>query len=413
MAVRLSRLSGSFPLSHLIYITVYMNAKLLSAFACSALLSAAALSSCQNNGDEPPMPVPTPNVSANGFTDAVKDYDGEMITRTLKVSAPDGLRTRAGDEVDGTGFLWNKLSEGKLYLDYAIFDYDKSYNLIFRQPTDIESETGEWNLSVSYPANLKNPQIIIWAAKTDRNTAYISLSTSSNSASLYSHYYAPDIRLENLRNSLGSTGDGFLYYGAMPNMEETITLKRPFAQILVLSDEPASVPGLQTAFPDGLSVEIGQTPDSEMGVGEIVIDPSIKFTSSGPSLTITSGGSLNRFNSYNWSSPIFKWDNMKTVEFNGKTMYYLGIQYMFAPYDNGVFQSSKNMRIRAMGKLTSKTILSHTPTYLDVDAPTVKANQRLILYHDSDNGGDGFFSKNPKFNVVVDDNFDETVNQTY
>lgn len=367
-----------------------MKKFLFSAIACG--LMAMPLVSCQNEGD-PSVP------GQNQSTEASFPKGSEV--RKVTVEMPEESRTRAG----GAPFpLWvfggGPEIEPWTFFNYRYAVYDDAGKLFY---TSDEGNPINGNnrieLSVPCPAEAQNPQIFIWASKMeyevgsqayviDWNAKTVTIPTEKNA----------------MYNDMAKLADAWFYKGtAKP--ENSVSLKRPFVQIDLVSNE-LDVQKVKENYAYGITCQMNMV-DAD---GNKCLPnkwnwetDKIEFTSTvgynkviNPLGNTTVGGTQKTF--------------LKAT-INKKDYEYLGVFYVFAPQTAGKW--TNNQGGKAIEGLQFNIISGNGRFPVSISAtnlPDVKANQHIVIYNTNDpgsgNNDGGILIGSGKLNGTVINSFD-------
>lgn len=194
---------------------------------------------------------------------------------------------------------------------------------------------------------------------------------------------------------------------------KSVTLKRPFAQIHILSDE-FIVAGGTEGYEDGITVMpgFGSETASSSNYSENLVSPTTWYFDD--SINATPGFKKNEF-SYSLTNYEYtnEWSGIapERVTFKNRFMDYLGCYYVFAPVvksqlkyaessGNPAVLGKVNLAFRAKNETLDNSIF--VPVELPSDG--IQANNRYIIYNkaSSEGGNGGFLSSNFVFEIITD-----------
>lgn len=208
-----------------------------------------------------------------------------------------------------------------------------------------------------------------------------------------------------------------------------VTLKRPFAQIHVLTDE-FTFPGVATAFPNGVTVIPGFGADiatSDNYSNNMQLPTTWFFDSS---ISMNPGYKQNE---YKFTPTNYEYTNNlsgtspERVSFKGRTMDYLGCLYVFAPIEKAPLKypvssgfASNLSKVNLAFIKKGETIANAQFAAVSIPADGLQANNRYVIYNrantgDGDGGpggndgeGGGFVTANFAFEVVTSPDWNGT-----
>lgn len=210
-----------------------------------------------------------------------------------------------------------------------------------------------------------------------------------------------------------------------------VTLKRPFAQIHVLTDE-FTFPGVATAFPNGVTVIPGFGADiatSDNYSNNMQLPTTWFFDSS---ISMNPGYKQNE---YKFTPTNYEYTNNlsgtspERVSFKGRTMDYLGCLYVFAPIEKAPLKypvssgfASNLSKVNLAFIKKGETIANAQFAAVSIPADGLQANNRYVIYNrantgDGDGGpggndgeGGGFVTASYAFEVVPSPDWNGTDN---
>lgn len=383
------------------------------------------MASC-TQGEEP---VPT----------AEKTNDKDMIEWTADIKLPDDFKTRAAASgtVGSDGLYTFSREINRLW--YAVY-YNGAYLYDSEQalaPDAVKKGDG-FSVLFKFHKDLDPTKIYIffWAGNTEDNvtvsdvmdTEAINLNFNNRCVSVNPYYM-------NGSNKELKEYDSFSGYIQLSSTKDVSNynvraiLKRPFAQIHVLSDE-FSYPGVSVAFPNGVSVIPGFGSDiaNSSNYANNMQLPTTWFFDS--SLTMSPAYTQNE---YRFTSSNYQFTNNlsgtspERVTFKNRTMDYLGCLYVFAPVSKAPFKYPMASGLSSsLGKLNlafmkkGEDISKAQYAAVSLPADGIQANNRYVVYNrqntgDGDGGpggndgdGGGFVTASFTFEVVTAPGWDNT-----
>lgn len=402
-----------------------MKLKKFSFYALS-LLFAVSVGSC-THADEPEL-------------ESGKLFDGEdMIEWTAEIKLPDEFKTRAAAEgkVGSDGLYTFSREINRLW--YAVY-YNGAYLYDSEQdmaPDGIKKGDG-FTVLFKFHKDLDPTQIYIffWAGNTGDNVT-VSDAIDSEAINLNFHNRCVSVnpKYMNGNNTELREFDSFSgYFQLSPtkdisNYNMKVTLKRPFTQIHVLSDE-FTYPGVSTAFPNGVTVVPGFGSDiaSSVNYASNMMLPTTWFYDS--SISMNPGYKQNE---YRYTETNYQFTNSlsgktpERVTFKNRTMDYLGCLYVFAPVQKAQLKYPAASGFSStLGKLNlafmKKGENMSSAQFAAVELPSggIQANNRYVVYNrantgDGDGGpggndgpGGGFITASYAFEVVTAPGWDST-----
>ena len=379
--------------------------------------------------------------SCSNSEEPEKVYDNylenpDLVDWTATIKLPDNFKTRAAAPgVVGEDGLYS-FSRDIDRLWYSVYYqgeylYDSEQELA---PDGVKQEDG-FTVVFKFHKDLDPTQVYIffWAGNSEDNVTvsdnidsdFINLNFQNRCVSVNPKYMNGD-------NTYLQEYDSFSgYYQLSPtkdvsNYNLKVILKRPFAQIHVLSDE-FTFPGVNTAFPDGVTVIPGFGADiatSDNYSNNMQLPTTWFFDSS---ITLNQAYKQNEFkftptnyqftNNLSGSAP-------ERVTFKGRLMDYLGCLYVFAPIEKAQLKYPQSSGFAStVGKLNLAFLKKgqdiSTAQFAAVTIPTdgLQANNRYVIYNRANTGngdggpggndgqGGGFVSANFAFEVVPSPNW--------
>lgn len=356
------------------------------------------------------------------FVTEIRNEENSEFSITVKI--PDEIRTRSTSAGEiGEDGLYNFQIRDINKLWYAVY-YDDSYRL---SNTVVSTDSGlgtfNVNFTLSGVIDLSKLNIFFWAGNEEDETAI------NGTRPLIFDFNSGSVHINNaIFNGLDNVAIydsfsayiNFSDYSIADRKNITVTLKRPFAQIHILSDD-FIISDLKDDFKNGVYVF--------PGIGDNIPTNGSKNSSIDniyqPRQWYYRAKTLYVDGSYpSSSSKDYEFHNTlsgqypERVTFKGRQMDYLSCFYIFIP-DN------ENLKIG-----TGSTTLSEKPTkinfaissktninsnsgnnYISIDLPPegIKPNTKYIIYNKSrDDGGSGFLTDKYNFQLTVieDGNWD-------
>ena len=402
-----------------------MKHKLLT-FTLMGALASTMLFSCKN-AEEPIQSSPV-----------IVDAEG-MVQYSLTVNIPDDMRTRAAAEaIVGNDGLYSfsrtidRLWYGVYYNGQYLYD---SENTVY--PAWSMVENGKFNAYFKLHQEIDPTQVKIffWAGNEDDNVT-VSDVTSSDAINLNFKNRCVSVNPLYINgNTELKEYDSFAGYVQLskqkenPNFNETVILKRPFAQIHILSDE-FTFPGVNVYYPNGVTVVPG------FGKEEA---SALNYTNNMMALTTWFfDSSIDLPNAYTKDEYIFSQNNYEftnnltgtspeRVKFKEREMDYLGCFYVFAPIEKSPLRyATASGNTGTLGKLN---LAFRKPAeslgnaeFVSVDLPVdgIQANNRYVVYnHENTGDGDGgkgeggFVTNTFTFEIITDSAWNDTIDSEY
>lgn len=358
----------------------------------------------------------------------------DNIEWSADIALPDDFKTRAAasGSVGSDGLYTFSREIDRLW--YAVY-YNGTYLYDSEQalaPDAIKKGDG-FTVLFKFHKDLDPTKIYIffWAGNKQDNVT-LSDATVSNSITLNfaNRCVSVDPKYMNGNNSALQEYDSFAgYYQLSPTKEVSnynmkVTLKRPFAQIHVLSDE-FSYPGVTAAFPTGVTVVPGFGVDSATASNYTsnLVSPTTWFYDSSISLS-----PAYKQNEFMYSLTNYEFTNKLTgvtperVTFKNRLMDYLGCYYVFAPvvkaplkYAASSGNTSTIQYLNIAFRKNGTGIGSSEFASVELPKEGLKANNRYVIYNKSNNGdgdgnggGGGFITDSYAFEVVTSPSWDGT-----
>lgn len=396
---------------------MFLKKFLLSAMSAIAICG---LSSCNNEEDAP----------TGSVTNPLLDKDAVEWTATLEL--PDEIRTRAAASGSvGTDGLYTFSREinrlwYSVYYNGALLYHSEQTNT----PNAVQKGSG-FTVLFKFHKELDPSKIYIffWAGNKDDNVTVADVTTSSAiTLNFANRCVSVDPKYMNGGNSALQEYDSFAGYIQLSptkdvaNFNLKATLKRPFAQIHVLSDE-FTFPGVSTSFPSGVTVVpgFGTVEASKTNYTNNLMSPTTWFFDS--SISLNPGYRQNEFayslTNYEFTNKL-SGKTPERVTFKSRSMDYLGCYYVFAPIaktplkpavssGNTSTYGYLNLAFRKSGDTIGNSEFASVP----LPAAGLKANERYVVYNhansgDGDGGGGGFITNNFAFEIVTAPSWDNS-----
>lgn len=365
----------------------------------------------------------------------------DMVSWNLDLNVPDDMRTRAaaGATVGADGLYTFSREIDRVW--YAVY-YNGSLLYHSEEPLSpgVQKKGDGFTTLFKFHKDLDPTKIYMffWAGNKEDNVSLGDAITSSAiTLNFPNRCVSVDPKYLNGNNSALQEYDSFAGYFQLSSTRDVsnynlkVTLRRPFAQIHILSDE-FTFPGVNTAFPNGVTVVPGFGKDSASlaNYSSNLVSPTTWFFDS--SVTLNPG---YRQNEYIYSPTNYEFTNTlsatspERVTFKNRTMDYLGCYYVFAPITKQTLKTAA-----ATGNTSAFTRLNlgfrkkgtdfSTTEFASVLLPAegLKANERYVIYNHAntgdgdgggptdgtDTGGGGFLSANYAFEVVTAPGWDNT-----
>lgn len=378
-----------------------MTKKLFN-FTAASLLAVAGLASC-SQADEPEMNVVNPS-------------DSESIEWTLEMDLPDMPKTRAaGQGVQGNDGLYkfereiNRLWYAVYYNDQWIYDcttpesqqavkIGDNFSLVFKLPKLYD------------PTKVK---LFFWAGNADDKVTTDNVTSVSDGINLNFKERCVSLSPKYLNGDNISIAeyDSFCgYFQLAPTTNVTnfnlkFTLKRPFAQIHILSDEFTD-PLTRDAYPQGFIATPGFGRDrmgaSASNVANELVTPTTWFYDNSISLNpaYKQGEYMYTQTNYEYTNNLVNaWPTRTT--FKGRDFHYVGCYLTFAPTDGVVKGAAAtgnqsnynylNVAFRKPGEGLGQALFKR----IKFPSDGIRANNRYIVYNHKTNPGDGGQSTDP------------------
>ncbi|MCM1491460.1 MAG: hypothetical protein NC095_11660 [Muribaculum sp.] len=398
--------------------------KKLFLYSAVAMMASAGLASCSQE-EEPVGSLANP-------------IDKDAVEWNLEMNLPDDMKTRAAASNEkGTDGLYsftreiNKIWYAVYYNDALLYDCTSAeapqavkngdkFTMLFRMP------------KIYDPTKIK---VFFWAGNSEDAVA-ISNNTSTTSGinlNFQNRCVSVDPKYLNGGNSTIAEYDSFAGYFQLStttnvtNYNLKVTLKRPFAQIHILSDE-FTTPSVKAAYTNGITVVpgFGRYAATSSNIAQELVSPTTWFYDSSLSLNPSYKQHEYMFTQTNYEYVNNLADTWPTrTTFKERDFHYLGCYLVFAPNDasaniqgatatgNTAKYSKLNVAIRKTGDALSSSIFKA----VDLPADGIRANNRYVVYNtkktgngdgDGGEGGGGFVSDSYAFEIVADNNWSGT-----
>lgn len=394
-----------------------MFKKFFNVAACA--LAAAGLASCSQS--EEPV-----------FSNPANPMDEDASEWNIEMRLPDEVKTRAGSTFDeGDDGLWS-FSRDINKIWYAVY-YDNAllYDCTTREAQQAVKKGDKFNL-VFRLAKIYDPtkvKIFFWAGNSaDKVTVSTGLSASNGIVlNFQNRCVSIDQKYLNGNNSSIDEYDSFAGYFTLPSNTRTpsFTLRRPFAQIHVLSDEAIGT-GLESVYPSGVVTTMGL---SRTGVSNEMKVPTTWFYDE--SIGLGDSWHKDEFaftdNTYEFVNTLSQYYPYR-VTFKNRDFHCLACMLMFAPSGDAVLKGAQNtgntavystMNIAAKKFGDSSSPVAYTNTVLPEGG--IKANNKYVIHtfeHTSENpnpgvipGESGILTNTYIFEVAVDSDWSGTTEQ--
>jgi len=342
--------------------------------------------------------------------------DGDMLEWTLEVQLPDDMATRAAASLaKGSDGLYsftreiNKLWYAVYYKDQYVFDINSAGAT---QPAKIDNK---FYLIFKFP-KLYDPtqlKVFLWAGNAEDNVSTDDVTSVSNGINL--NFINRCVSIDPKYINGGSTDiaecDSFYgYYQLSDTNNPTdfnlkFTLKRPFAQIHVLTNEMVNA-DTKDAFPSGIIAGMGVGGADEVSSSNLnqnYVLPTTWFYDNSVTLNpaYNKGDFIYTQSNYEYATSMGS-DFPELTRFKNKDYHYLGCMLTFAIPNDGQF-SKLNMSVRN----GDETIGSSDFVSVNLPESGIVSNYRYVVYNDntgtaSDNPRPGFFTENFSFECIVD-----------
>ena len=384
----------------------------------------------------------------------------EFADYSINLSLPAEYRTRAAaDGTVGSDGLYtftrdvNKLWYG-VYIDGEILYCSEDQDV---EQATVTDDGFALNIKLHKEQDPTKVNVFFWAGSTD--DAVVTTKTGAPSfndanTKIDINYAAGCVtvspRYINGDNTVLKEYDSFAgYFQLAPTADQptdvaqTFTLKRPFAQIHVLTDE-LTYPAVAAAYPNGIAMQpgFGAVRVNKDNVADNLKNPTTWFFKSSQ----VGGQSYAQNNLwFGQDQNYYEFTNMVTgttperVTFKGRKMDYLGCYLVFAPQTKQPLKNGSdvygyfNLGFKDANNLTAYSEFS----YVKLPAAGIKANERYVIYNhyndptdpgsgggggggedpdpdpdpDPDGGNGGFISNCFTFEVITSPTWDGTVEQ--
>lgn len=315
---------------------------------------------------------------------------------SLEMKLPDEPKTRAAAQgTAGADGLYsfsrevNKLWYALYYNDNYIYDCTSTGAPTVEKIGDKFSMT----MKVSNNWDPSKVKLFFWAGNADDNVTLSDATSASNGININftQRCVSVDPKYLNGNGSIAEYDSFCGYFQLSPtanvtNYEPKFSLKRPFAQIHILSDQYK-----RDTYSGGIQVipGFGRNAASSSNMSSDLVVPTTWFFDESKSLSPTykQGEYIFAQSNYEFTNDLGNSWPSKTT-FNGRDFHYLGCLLTFAPDGDGVLKGSGasgntsvygklNLAIRANGQSVS------TSSFTSVNMPSasVKANNRYVVYN--------------------------------
>lgn len=398
-------------------------------FLSMALFSVAGLVSCSQTEEPAPTPYENP-------------FEGkDMVEWIADIRLPEEFKTRAAASgIVGSDGLYTFSREiDRLW--YAVY-YNGAYlyDSEMEQAPDALKTADGFTVPFKFHQQLDPTQIYIffWAGNKQDNVT-VSNATVSDAINLNftNRCVSVNPKYMNGNNSDLQEYDSFSNYVQLSSTSDVtdfnmkVILKRPFAQIHVLSDE-FTYPGVKASFPNGVTVVpgFGVEKATTSNYSENLVSPTTWFFDSSISLTPSF-----KMNEFTYSLTDYEFTNRlsgtspERVKFKNRTMDYLGCYYVFAPIVKTQLKyplSSGNTNeigyLNLAFRKSGENLSSSEFAAVKLPENGIKANNRYVVYNKNNSGGGpenpnpgpgGFISNSYTFEVIPSPDWDATEETIY
>lgn len=370
--------------------------KIFYSFIACGLI--ATLASCQNQ-DEPGTP-------AGGQVTTNFPEGSKPTSVTLDI--PGEARTRAEDRTVLPLWGVNESSNGGLLtVRYGVYYQDGTLYYDSSSLSTLPTTTStSMSLTVPLPADQETMKLFVWADKTGGNAYNIDWQSKKVS-------YAINDSERGIFKNMAQDGDAFCYWGDINvKSSSTCTLKRPFVQVNILTDEVNGNKKLAESFINtGLGADFGLYEYSnatcylpaawywDSDTFDMVMFNTTEEIV--PNYCIQLGQKLSFASSSDTT--------IKRGIINNNSKVYLGVFYVFAPRERKAWKDETSGT--EMDGFTSHILNGEgddNTSTLNIwsELPPMKANERLIIHNGNSNGGSGggilISESNVKLNIIPD-----------
>lgn len=417
-----------------------MNKKIFNSVAVAALM-VAGLTSCSEESSMAPQ---MPDVSTEGFVYAPDDSWSQF---KLTTSAPEEeLRSRAfgtSEVTVGADGLWTfnqHIEDCDLW--YAVYEQLSNGNkqLLFDsstsgapKPVRDKNDNSKWSLVYSLPKSVDIESIYIYLYAGHKTYTHVigKSGVINNSASPDAEVRFTTAELELKPNGRQPHTDGYFYNGfyycgkAIGGASATtteITLKRPWAEVHVLTDEFYRNGDIAKIwYPNGLFSRMGMSTDGAYSAWNSRIS-DLYFKVEGTSAK--QNGADTPLCSYNNTLNASQWER---VTFDGRKMDYLGCYHVphtivnASAWGNGIIANNNNPYISINKKAWTTAADMKANDVINVQLPTTTFNEntRYIFYNkklndgDTEAPGEGMLTNNWTYTIVAGTGWDSSNNKPY
>ena len=365
--------------------------------------------SCQNSAD-PIIPL---------YNDL---NNRELVEYLISVNVPDEMRTRArGDGTIGESGLFEFPEANINRLRYAVYADGKL--LLNKSITRSNSSPFSISFSLEQYVDPTKIYLFFWA-DNQVNNLYdnYSIDFKKRTVSGYASAYGEN---SDVPWDYGYK-DAFTGYYQLATSKndtsrsKTYTLKRPFAEIHILTDEIYKT-DLKKFFDTGIKSYIGfgdATVNFSNCVDQIYKPYVWHYDNSEDSNYLKGDFEFYTFprltgTSYqkNYAPFINYLDDSLSTEFKGRQMEYIGCFFVFVPENGFSFQIKDSSNTRTLDKINvgvvrqSANFADSQTKFITLDFPEggLKANHKYIYYNKPfEDGGTGFFNGGFSYEILVD-----------
>lgn len=377
-----------------------------SFLACGMI---ATLASCQNQ-DEPVAPIGD-QVTSN--------FPKGSKPTALNLDIPGESRTRAAGETVLPLWDVNQSSNGGLLtIRYGIYYQDGTPYYDSSSLAALPTTTStSMSLTVPLPSDQEKMKIFVWADKTGGNAYKIDWSAKKVSY---------DYNERSIFDKMAMDGDAFCYWGDINvKTASTCTLKRPFVQVNILTDEVYTKSDLVKNFINtGIGADFGlwvdQTSDVYLPTAWYWDSDTFDMTMFNTNEELTHNycfqkGSVESFIGRVPSGSGLNTSSALSGTINGTKSLYLGVFYVFAPRERKAWKDELTGSVMEgfYSNILNGEGDDNTSTLnIAGSLPQLKANERLIIRNGNNNGGSGggilTSESNVSVNIVGDFEGDNT-----
>lgn len=364
-----------------------------SMLAATALT--AGFTSCNSN-DEPNVP------NNPGNSD-------EFVTRTFNINVSDYAQTRAaGDNLP----LWGLFEGGDAEVRYLSYAFYKADGTVYSQELNKEIkyynnawETAAPSISASLPANAPMKLVVLLA----KEQSVFELNPENKTIGFVDSWLSTKSIHANLDRPVGGTNffekdhDAFYWYGDIntATTSQTLTLKRPFAQVCILSDESntGTVKNFLSVCADGYAEDMGDPTQSYIPT---------KYNFEKDELTDFRNNDLDINNRmFNLQES----DATVAATWGGRNLKYLGNFYILCKKNSEIFagwgDDGEDYATAINWVATTSNGAAVTKT-ISIGNKNFRQNSRFVITNQA-GASSGLLSSSNNFNIQVDQTHGESV----